>query len=485
MDQVTTSRLEYNAMRSIWQKCRDAADGEDTVKAEGTRYLPKLGPDQDEAKYEAYKMRASFYNATGRTIAGLSGMLFRQDPIVEVGVIEGITQNVTLADIGVEEFAQHAADQVLEVGRGGVLVDFPQQNEEISAAMARELRIHPIWAWYDTENIINWRYDMRLGQDRLSLLILVEEYEEPDPDDYFKTIYVTHYRHLGLDENGEYYQMLYREIHEDEIPENAMNYREHPHKRSVRAVWDEPYYPTRNGGERITEIPFVWFSTVNRGAEIQRPPLIDLINMNFSHYRHKADHNHGLHYAALPTPVLTGVSPEDAPTSIGPQEMWVLPSSDAKATMLEAVLPGLEQLAETMKSEEWQMATLGARMLAPDRADNETATAAAIRHMGETSTLADISRAVSNSMTSLLVITNEWMGADSEDVTFKLSTDFIPVSMSSAELIALVDSWQKGAISYDTLFENLQRGEIISADKTTEEETDEIETSMVPIAGEG
>jgi hypothetical protein len=56
-----------------------------------------------------------------------------------------------------------------------------------------------------------------------------------------------------------------------------------------------------------------------------------------------------------------------------------------------------------------------------------------------------------------------------------LNTDFFATAMTSQDLTALVASWQQGAISYDTLYYNLQKGEIARPGVDVETERDLIE----------
>ena len=51
-----------------------------------------------------------------------------------------------------------------------------------------------------------------------------------------------------------------------------------------------------------------------------------------------------------------------------------------------------------------------------------------------------------------------------------LNTDFNMSTMTAQELNAAVAAWQKGAISRDTLFELLRRGEILPEGRSNEEE---------------
>src|SRR5712671_6023535 len=93
---VKTQHAQYDAMRDRWQRCRDVTTGQDAVHTAGDRYLPRLR-DQLPEEYTAYVRRATFYNATWRTIAGLIGMIFRKPPVTEAPEsVKAMLEDVTL-----------------------------------------------------------------------------------------------------------------------------------------------------------------------------------------------------------------------------------------------------------------------------------------------------------------------------------------------------------------------------------------------------
>ncbi len=78
---VDTASDTYEAFVTKWQRARDCYEGSDAVKEQGAGYLPPLASHgREPAKYEAYKQRALFYNATGRTVDGLAGLIFQKEP---------------------------------------------------------------------------------------------------------------------------------------------------------------------------------------------------------------------------------------------------------------------------------------------------------------------------------------------------------------------------------------------------------------------
>ena len=78
-------------------------------------------------------------------------------------------------------------------------------------------------------------------------------------------------------------------------------------------------------------------------------------------------------------------------------------------------------------------------------------------------------------MTRLLRLAADWTGERPDDVSVTFSRDFIEVSMDPAGIIAQMKLWQAGAISRQTLYENLQQGEIARADRSYADEKDMIE----------
>jgi hypothetical protein len=120
------------------------------------------------------------------------------------------------------------------------------------------------------------------------------------------------------------------------------------------------------------------------------------------------------------------------------------------------------------------MATLGARILAPEKRVAETAQTAAIHRAGENSVLASIAQSISIGLTHCLEWMALWVNVSGE-IKVTLNTDYLPNSMTSEDVKALVTSWQAGAISHETLFSNLVKGEIIASDVQFADEKERID----------
>lgn len=433
---VTTTHGMYDAMGMRWQRCRDAFDGTDAVKAKGETYLDKL-PVQTDEEYQKYKRRALWYGATARTVMGLAGAVMRKEPVIEVpDVALSHLDDITLTGVPMAVFVKGMVTELLAVGRCGVLVDMPATTST-DPNVAR-----PYWTMYTTEQILNWKFATIDGTQTLVRVVLKEYRQVQDPEDEFNTITKVQYRVLLL-ENGVYVVRIY-------IPRNA----------DEKDFDIQEMVPTFRGVP-LDEIPFCCFGVCGLGFEPEKPPLLDLVDANYSHYCSSADLEHGRHYTALPTPWVAGFSmPQGSKLEIGSAVAWVSSDPNAKAGMLEFTGQGLGALETALETKQQLMAVLGARLFAVEKAGVESYDTAMFRSAGERSVLQSMAVVVGLGLELLLSWHCEWMGVDDAAVSAELNSDYTATPMSSQELTSLMAAWQGGAISYETFYYNLQRGEV-------------------------
>lgn len=455
---VDTPHPQYFEFTGKWAKARDAAAGEEAVKARRDEYLPLL-KGQSAEDYAAYLKRTPYFNATARTIDGLSGMVFRRAPIiVRPPAMDGFVADVTFEGVSLAAFAEQVVHEVLVAGRGGVIVDFPRATDaDITLAQAGRLGRRPFLRFYRAEDILNWRVGAVDNRTVLVQVRLFERVERDSPGDgEFDSAMIEQIRVLDLVE-GQYRQRLFRQ--------------------SENKVW------VPHGGEIVPEqsgaslgfIPFKFIGPRDAAALVSKPPLLDLVNVNLSHYRSAADLEHGAHFVGLPTPYVFGTA--EAPSTIGPTVVWHAAETDVQVGMLEFTGDGLATLERLLDRKEQQMAVLGARMLFPEKKAVEAAETASLHRQGENSALAALAQAVARGLSEAMVIARDWMGINGE-AAIVLNTDYLPTPMSPQMLVALIQAVQSGHISRRTFFTNLQRGEVIAADTVFEDEQTEIETEL-------
>ena len=449
---VDSERLEYTKALPRWQRCRDCFDGSDAVKAQGQKYLPSIASD-----YEAYLNRAEFYNATARTVMGLLGAVFRSDPtIVFPSNIESDLEDVTLTAKPIKAFALSVFQELLITGRFGIQVEMTDMPPHGMTTP------RPYWIARRAEDIISWSTVVTGGQERLSRVVFREMAEEDNPKDPWVSELKSQVRVLELldpESSDPVYQIR--------------RFREKPGVSTGDGEWEEaedPFIPLRKG-EPLPYIPFQFFAPSSLTPSIDKPPLLDLVEVNLSHYRTSADHEHGAHLTSLPTPWVSGVD-IGGELPIGSSSAWILPDANARAGMLEYTGDGLGSIERLSAAKQARMASLGARIIEEPKKASETAEALRIRSSSEYTVLSTMAAAFDIGMQQVMSWHAWWAGIDdvTEQISFSLNKDFFDTRLDPKAAEVLVTGWQAGAISHDTLFWNLQQGEWIQAGRTLDEE---------------
>lgn len=478
---VSYNHPSYKLAFPKWKRVRDAAAGSDAIKAAGEEYLPKLASHKSslgslafkgtptDSKYEAYKKRAMWFNATRRTIIGLSGAATLEEPKKELG-------GPAAEQFGKDVLAKknQFVEESFQSGRYAIVVNQVDNKD-------------PFFTFWCAESIVNWRFEAINGKKTLMLLVLEateEEFEDNNPYEP-KTKTIRHsYRLIG--EEGAR-QCVYQKFVKDEKSE---------------AGWLEGEVTTLAaiGGRTLDFIPASVWSPLRdeeEGDIVDDPITLDLVDVNISHYQNSADLEHGRHWCAMPTAVAIGfptIDHDGQPIefAIGGEQAWATDQTGANAFYLEFSGAGLGHLSEGMKEKKAEMAVLGARLLEEAKPAVEAANTIRTRLIGEKSILSRVAQNVSKAMTWTvrLLMWFRQPGYDRLTATDRvdLNTDFLDKSMTTEQLTALVSALQANAISYDTFFQMCKNAGIIPPERTLEEEEELIDagkpgqSSMDPFA---
>ncbi len=448
---VDSQHVDYQKNLCLWARIDDVVSGQDSVKAKGEVYLPKVSSKQKNTKYEVYKSNAYFLEATGRTIDGLLGLVFRRAPATELPTaLQGLKDNATLSGIPWNDFCQQVVEGVLSKARYGVLVEYSQE------------RARPFVRGYEAEDIINWRCEILNGVETLSLVVL-REVEDEISEDGFEVTQCYRYRVLRLLE-GVYTQSVYCQAKTEDNQEST--------------YWEETEISTPSvRGKFLTEIPFVFFGPKNLTPYIEKSPVLPLVNANLAHYRRWAEWSLGLRMVALPTPYVTGYqSPEGSePQEIGPDVMLEYPDPNAHVGMMEVSGAGLGLIRQDLKDLESHMANLGAQLLEQEKKEAEAAETLRLRQAGRSATLTTIASTGSLGLTRVLQFAAQFLRQDPAKVRCVLNNDFFDAEMPTDKLTALVASWQQGAITRKTLVWNLKKGELLEENATVQDYLEELD----------
>lgn len=450
---------DYEKLLPIWEKCRLVYGGNHDIQTTSVdtkkKFVPALSG-QTDLEYSAMVSRATFFNATARTVDGMIGLVFRKNAEVKApesmrGILDDVCLNID-SKCDIQEFAADVLKEDILVGRVGILIDRPDVDTKgMTQAQVDALNLRPYATIYKAESIIAHRF---ARVNNASQLVMVRLIENIDIWEGIECKTIEQERRLLLTDIGYIFQ-LYR--------------------KNEKGEWEQfggDVMPKMNG-KSLTYIPFICDFTVTK------PPILDLVEANIGHFRTDVDREHGAHKTAVPTPMFAGFEFEEGESfKLGAEGGYSSSSSDAKAFYLEFQGQGLTTLKEIKEEKERQMSVLGARFLEAQQSSAEATDTVRIRKSGETSVLAMIAQKRSQYLTRVLEVMRDWSGATGE-VFIKLNTDYVEAGLTGDEALKWMQVQQGGGISQQTLFHVLQRGETYQEGTTFEDEQDRINSQIM------
>ena len=445
------SHPEYAAHYGMWRTIRDCYAGEAAIKSQGPLYLRKLTAHKDR-DYEGFLSRAYFYNATRHTHEGVMGSLFRKPPEV---TLPPPAKSLPLDDVTLDrqtfyQFSKQVASDVTLMGRYGVLVDLPDDEQ------ATSLGDNPYFSGYSAESIYSWRQIMHRGRRVTDRVILLES--ETILTEYGTTSN-TIVRVLRLDPDPETGDLVYSQ----EVIRPSSDKDQPPFVARI---------PITVRGRKLDYIPFVFINARNLLPGCSQPPLMDIATINISHYQSTALLEHGRFYAGMPTYVVSaGQDVGDTPTAselaVGPSNVWEL-ESGAKAWILEFNGHGLTFLENAVDSKQLQMQSLGGKLISSQRkAAALSSEAYSLMEQGDEATLLDIAESTEAGLALALEYLCDFRGIDlnaagnSAPILVEMNKEFVRSDLTARELRAIQSLYTTGLIPLDVLYYALRNVSVI------------------------
>lgn len=441
---TTATHPDYTAeIVDEWRLMRHAYRGEVAIKREGERYLPMPsgykfhpgGADIGAQMYAAYKCRARFPEIVNNAIRSMVGIAHGQEWQIELPpALEPLWENSDSKGLPLEALSRRITTELLITGRYALMVDAPPSGGDIYLA------------GYAAEEIINWSED----DDYYVLREVVRERSGAGWTDVIKT------RELELIE-GRYVQRVYMD-----------------------GQLIEEYEPRARGGAALSMIPITIGGAMDLDMRPDAPPMIGVARACLSHYQLNADYRLQLYMSGQETFVLHNV--EKPPQVIGAGVVISLQASDGtKDTRAEYVGPsgvGIDAHVVAMDREQLSAVRSGAQLFDNTPRGQESGEARRLRFSAETATLTSLVGASAMILERTLKQAAIMAGANPDDVLVKAPANLLEGRLDPQEISALVASWTGGAISYETLYENLQRGRIASTERDAEAEAALIAAEM-------
>jgi hypothetical protein len=474
-------------------------------------YLPQFPKEtpQDYANRIKQSVLTNYYK---RTIKAAVGKVFKKPITFNDDVPEQIKGNL-LEDIDsygndANAFGRELLEGVVQYGVMHVLVDWPQLDAEMQAALAnplnggqlleKELGVRPYWVAIKPTDVIGWKAMMRGGQYVLTQVRVKETVEVTDPTNEFATVCVKRVRVYDIGR-----------VRVFELRKNS----------DQREEWINIVdAPMTVNGKVWDRIPLVTVYANRTGYMQAEPMLQDLAYLNVAHFQSDSDQRNLLHVARVPILFYKGsTNDEDANNfelEVGAGTVTKGgPDSDMK--FVEHTGKAMEAGTKDLADLEVRMAEMALGLVTKSDPGNPTATAKAIDTAEAASPLQVAALSVQDGIDQALDLTAKWMGigakapaqpltppsadtpaktdgsvakpvpkdeyADKAGGTCKINTDF-GLSMQDASAMAtLLDARKNGDLSRETFWSELMRRGYLSDDFDAEEEAAKLEAEGPPM----
>ena len=188
------------------------------------------------------------------------------------------------------------------------------------------------------------------------------------------------------------------------------------------------------------------------------PPLIDIANLNLTHYQRQADLIHALHIAAMPILVLEGWDDQPDGTSVGVNYgLSTIPGNKVYYVGTDSSSFSAQQ--EEINQLEHQMSSLGVTKLLGQKFVAESADAKRIDQQQANSILSIISMELESALQQAFDVAAVYTNRPSPKVI--LDRDFDFYRLLGQDISVINDLNERGAITDMTFLEILKSGEIL------------------------
>ena len=429
----------YLTQAPMWELVTDIATGTAHVRALKEKYLPKM-PLEDVKEYERRLQSTELFNGVGRTVKGLTGMVFRRDPVLGDDVPKSFVtdwENVDNAGTHGDVFSRVAFNEGLKRGHVCILVDAPPTPEGMTLADEQKLGWRPYWVMVLPENILSWRVSTVNGKTMVTQVVIRTAVTEPRGQ-------------FGEQSAVEY--RVYRVDHPDGVTPLVT-------WQLWRAGSDSVIRMVGEGAIRNqTEVPLAVAYLGEKVGLLQSvPPLVDLAYTNIAHYQVRSDHRHSLHKASIPILVFVNRNAVDTEQEIS-VNVGIDVGKDGDVKYVEHSGSALGQTRMELKDLEVQMAAQGLAMLQSETRSAETAEAKRIDKAEQDSSLAVAARG----MQDCLELAQQYHSnyRKEQGGSIKVNQDFESLNFDPAMIAALLNLHVANVWSLETLWDALEAGGI-------------------------
>lgn len=446
---VETLHPLYQALLEDWAVMSVTYSGERAVKSAEFTYLPAsagmsldglLSGQPGYVSYTSYISRAKFPEVVKPTVETLIGLMHRKPPKIELPpAMEPMRENATQEGESLELLLRKINENQLRNGRLGLLVDVPSGDATVL----------PFITVYPATAVRNWddRVDS-FSKRRLQFVVLDQSgYRRQNTADFSWTLV------------NEYLAVVLRD--------GTVEYQLHS-ANGGEVVTNSPSL----GGNRFSEIPFVFINTIDLTAQPDQPPLMPLAQQALAIYRLEADYRQALYMQGQDTLLLTGVDP-DKEYRVGAGSVIALEAPEGDGKFIGVDSQGLSEMRQALENDYARMEEIASNLLRTRGGEAESGEALRTRVAARTASIVGLVRAGAAGLQQSLRYCAEIKGLDPEKVVVEPNLDFTEDMFDGDELLKFGQAKALGApISWRSVHKILQQREV--TDLSYDDELDEI-----------
>ncbi len=463
---------DYDAMVPYWTMVHAILGGTPTMRAAGQMYLPKF-PNESQPDYDLRLKNAKFTNIFGDIVDTLASKPFEQE--ISVQKADGVTDLIEDIDgqsNHLHVFAAHAFYLGIANSIHWVLVDYTK-DVPAGATVAQEKAIgaRPYWVHVPAQSLLAV-YSENIGGKETIVHARIRE-DAKERDGYGETV-------------KRRVRVLNREVTRndqgDAVSAAPATWELFEKQKGVNS--QDAWVSIGSGNYSIGVIPLVPFVTGRRlgMSWVIKPPLSDAAYLQVEHYQQESGLKHKNELNNFSMLAGQGVAPpigdDGKPARIpaGPQTvLYAPPDGNGNAgswEWLEVETNGLEFSLKYVQSIEEQIRELGRQPLTAQSGNITTITAAFAGDKAHT-VIEAWALNFKDALENCLQLTAMWRNTTVEPEV-QINTDFSLSLKEDTGINSLDAAQERGALSWDTWFDEMKRRGIIGPNVVREAERQRI-----------
>ena len=426
----------------------------DGLGAAKKHYLHKE-PAEPQKAYQARLDRATYTPIYRDSIRSYAGLLSRFQVMDAPPSMEASDANVDLQGSSMQSFLTHVDEMVLRDGGSYIMVDMmPDSGADNYFDQSHDGR-HPYFVSISRSDVINWQVSYERGRETVNRVTVRQLRSMPDEEGQF-----------GSKVEPIYYVLT---------PGKVESY------RLVKT--DASRWSNQKIDEVATSlpiIPLVWYGASTTRFAQGDLPMDGLADLSIQHFQMRSDLSELLHKCAMPVPVRKGapVGPDGkpAPLVLGPNTAVDLSVEGGDFSFAEPTGKSLQRHQEEIKHIEELMDRSSLNFLYG--ANVKTATEASLRASQVASSVSALIRNKASMFGTLMRLWAYYAGEQSSitpESGLAINDSLISKPIEASEMAQLINLYNNGLLSKQTVLEELQRGGVLDPDLVIETEVERIE----------